>query len=49
MSLPHTDNIIERTLEVYSDGFDIIKYSVAYDMVDEMIEGQLLQPVFRKV
>jgi glutamate-1-semialdehyde 2,1-aminomutase/spore coat polysaccharide biosynthesis protein SpsF len=49
MSLPHTDTIIERTLQVYSDGFDIIKHSVAYDMIDEMIEGQLLRPVFRKV
>lgn len=49
MSLPHTGKIIERTLEVYSDSFDIIKYGVAYDMIDEMIEGQLLQPVFRKV
>ena len=49
MSLPHTDGIIERTLQVYSESFDIIKHSVSCDMVDEMIEGQLLQPVFRKV
>ena len=49
MALPHDDKIIEKTLEVYDEVFDIVKFAVEYDMVDELIEGQILQPVFRKM
>jgi len=49
MALPHDDKIVEKTLEVYDEVFDIVKFAVEYDMVDELIEGQILQPVFRKM
>lgn len=49
MSLPHNDGIIDQTLSVYDEVMDILKYSIEYDMLDEMIEGNLLEPVFRKV
>ncbi len=49
MALPHDDKIIEKTLEVYDEVLDIVKFAVEYDMVDELIEGQILQPVFRKM
>lgn len=49
MSLPHTDDIINKTLSVYDEVMDILKYSLEYNMIDEMIEGRLLEPVFRKV
>lgn len=49
ISLPHTDEIIETTLSVYEEVMDILKYSYEYEMLDEMIEGELLKPVFRKV
>ncbi len=49
MALPHDDKIIEKTLEVYDEVFDIVKFAAEYDMVDELIEGQILQPVFRKM
>lgn len=48
ISLPHTDDIIERTLSVYDEVMDILKYSYEYKILDEMIEGRLLEPVFRK-
>ncbi len=49
MALPHDDKIVEKTLEVYDEVLDIVKFAVEYDMVDELIEGQILQPVFRKM
>ncbi len=49
MALHHDDKIIEKTLEVYDEVFDIVKFAVEYDMVYELIEGQILQPVFRKM
>ncbi len=49
MSLPHDNEIIEKTLSVYDEVMDILKYSIDYGMFEEMIEGRLLQPVFRKV
>jgi len=49
ISLPHDDLVIEETLRVYSEVMDILKYSIDYKMVGELIEGKLLEPVFRKV
>ena len=49
MSLPHDNGIIQKTLSVYDEVMDLLKYSIEYGMVEEMIEGRLLQPVFRKV
>ncbi len=49
MALPHEDKIIEKTLEIYDEVLDIVKFAVEYQMVDELIEGQILQPVFRKM
>ncbi len=49
ISLPHDDRAMEKTLTVYDEVMDILKYSFEYDMLDEMIEGRLLEPVFRRV
>ncbi|RME07841.1 MAG: aminotransferase class III-fold pyridoxal phosphate-dependent enzyme, partial [Aquificota bacterium] len=49
MALPHDDKVIERTLKVYDEVLDIVKYAVEYEMVEELLEGQLLQPVFRRM
>lgn len=49
IALPHDDRVIKKTLEVYDQVLDIIKYAVEYDMVDELIEGRVLEPVFRKM
>ncbi len=49
ISLPHDDRVIEKTLTVYDEVMDILKYSIEYGMLDEMIEGRLLEPVFRRV
>jgi glutamate-1-semialdehyde 2,1-aminomutase/spore coat polysaccharide biosynthesis protein SpsF len=49
MSLPHDDEIIGKSLSVYDEVMDILKYSIQYNMVDEMIEGRLLEPIFRKI
>ncbi|MBF0558380.1 MAG: aminotransferase class III-fold pyridoxal phosphate-dependent enzyme [Nitrospirae bacterium] len=49
ISLPHDDSIIEKTLSVYSEVMDILKYGIAYSMIDSLLEGRLLEPVFRKV
>jgi len=49
ISLPHDDGIKDQTIAVYDEVIDILKYSIEYNMLDEMIEGKLLEPVFRKV
>ncbi len=49
VSLPHDDEKIERVLSVYDEVMEILKYTLEYQMLDEMIEGRLLEPVFRKV
>ena len=49
ISLPHNDDIIKKTLLVYDEVMDILKYSLQYNMLDEMIEGRLLEPVFRRI
>ncbi len=49
ISLPHDDRAMEKTLTVYDEVMDILKYSIEYRMLDEMIEGRLLEPVFRRV
>lgn len=49
ISLPHSDEVISKTLSVYSEVLDILRYGFKYGMIGEMIEGRLLEPVFRKV
>lgn len=49
ISLPHDNEKIERVLSVYDEVMEILKYTLEYKMLDEMIEGRLLEPVFRKV
>ncbi len=49
VSLPHDDRTIEKTLAVYGEVMDILKCCIRYEMLDEMIEGRLLEPIFRKV
>ena len=49
LSLPHGDDPIRKTLSVYDEVMDIIKYAIEYEMLEEMIEGRLLEPVFRRV
>jgi glutamate-1-semialdehyde 2,1-aminomutase/spore coat polysaccharide biosynthesis protein SpsF len=49
ISLPHDNEKIDRVLSVYDEVMEILKYTLEYKMLDEMIEGRLLEPVFRKV
>jgi glutamate-1-semialdehyde 2,1-aminomutase/spore coat polysaccharide biosynthesis protein SpsF len=49
VSLPHDNEKIDRVLSVYDEVMEILKYTLEYQMLDEMIEGRLLEPVFRKV
>lgn len=49
VSLPHDHEKIDRVLSVYDEVMEILKYTLEYNMLDEMIEGRLLEPVFRKV
>lgn len=49
MALCHEDEIIEKTLEVYGQVLDIVKYAFEYSMVEELLEGKVLEPVFRKM
>lgn len=48
VSLPHTDEIIDRTLNIYSEAIDILIEAVKKDMVADLIEGRIVKPVFRK-
>ena len=49
ISLAHTDEVIQKTLEVYDEVFDILKFAVEYGMVDELIEKQIIKPDLGKV
>ncbi|MCX8060021.1 MAG: aminotransferase class III-fold pyridoxal phosphate-dependent enzyme, partial [Aquificaceae bacterium] len=49
MALPHDDEVVQKTLEVYDQVLDIVKFAVEYSMVDELLEGRVLEPVFRKM
>lgn len=49
ISLPHNDGCVNNVLEVYGEAMDIVRYGIEYDMLDELIEGRLLEPVFRRV
>ncbi|MFQ5596593.1 MAG: aminotransferase class III-fold pyridoxal phosphate-dependent enzyme [Nitrospiria bacterium] len=49
LALPHDASMIEMTLSVYEEVFDIIRYAIAYRMIDDLIQGETLQPVFRSV
>ncbi len=49
ISLPHDDEKIERVLSVYDEVMEILKYTLEYQILDDMIEGRLLEPVFRKI
>ncbi|ADO45722.1 aminotransferase class-III [Hydrogenobacter thermophilus TK-6] len=48
ISYSHRDEHIEETLRVYDQVLDILKYALEYDMVDELLEGEVIKPVFRK-
>jgi glutamate-1-semialdehyde 2,1-aminomutase/spore coat polysaccharide biosynthesis protein SpsF len=48
ISYSHTDAEIEKTLQVYDEVLDIVKFAHEYGMIDQLLEGQVLQPVFRK-
>jgi len=48
ISYSHTDAEIEKTLQVYDEVLDIVKFAHEYGMTDQLLEGQVLQPVFRK-
>ena len=49
ISLPHDDMILDKTISVYSEVMEILRYTIDYCMLDEMIEGRILEPVFRRV
>lgn len=48
VSYSHSDADIERTLEVYGDALGILKEAIDRDGVSSLIEGDPIQPVFRK-
>ncbi|MCS7084160.1 MAG: aminotransferase class III-fold pyridoxal phosphate-dependent enzyme, partial [Aquificaceae bacterium] len=45
ISFSHSDEIIEKTIAVYSEVFEILKYANYYGLIEEMLEGEILQPV----
>ena len=47
VSLPHDDVIIKSTLTAYDQVLDILKYSIEYALVEALIEGEPLEPIFR--
>ena len=42
ISLPHDDMVLEKTISVYCEVMEILKYTIDYCMLDEMIEGRIL-------
>ncbi|RMH09424.1 MAG: aminotransferase class III-fold pyridoxal phosphate-dependent enzyme, partial [Aquificota bacterium] len=44
ISFSHTEQDIQKTLEVYDQVLDIAKYAYEYKMVEELLEGRVLEP-----
>ncbi len=48
MCYSHTDTDIERTLEVYDESLGILAGAIKEGDVESCLEGEIVQPVFRK-
>lgn len=48
VSAAHTDQIIDDTLRVFRSVFEIVSNAVKSQNLEELLEGELVQPVFRK-
>jgi glutamate-1-semialdehyde aminotransferase/spore coat polysaccharide biosynthesis protein SpsF (cytidylyltransferase family) len=46
-SFSHSDADIEKTLRAYKDTFEILAQAIDENKVDEMLEGEKVQPIFR--
>jgi glutamate-1-semialdehyde 2,1-aminomutase/spore coat polysaccharide biosynthesis protein SpsF len=49
ISFSHTDDVIERTLEIYDEVMSICKDTIEENNIKERLEGPTVQPVFRKI
>lgn len=48
ISLSHSDDDIEKTLEAYNDAFKLMAQAVKSGNIEKFLEGKKIQPVFRK-
>lgn len=48
ISLSHSNEDIEKTLEAYDDAFKIMSQAVKNGNIEKFLEGRKIQPVFRK-
>jgi glutamate-1-semialdehyde aminotransferase/spore coat polysaccharide biosynthesis protein SpsF (cytidylyltransferase family) len=49
LSLAHTEEEIERTLEVYREAMKVLRFAVDTDSAAALLEGRPIEPVFRIV
>jgi glutamate-1-semialdehyde 2,1-aminomutase/spore coat polysaccharide biosynthesis protein SpsF len=47
LALPHTEKVMEKTLEVFSDVFRLLRYAKEYELIPELLEGELLKEIFQ--
>lgn len=47
VSLSHTDQEIEQTLDVYREALTVLRYAVDNECATELLEGKPIEPVFR--
>jgi glutamate-1-semialdehyde 2,1-aminomutase/spore coat polysaccharide biosynthesis protein SpsF len=49
ISLAHTEEIVDKTLEVYEECLIILQDGIEKDNIKEKLEGSVVNPVFRKI
>ena len=49
ISLAHTEEIVDKTLEVYGECMIILQDGIEKDNIKEKLEGSVVSPVFRKI
>ena len=47
-SFAHTDKDVEKTLTVYKFVFDLIEKKIHENKLESILEGRMVEPVFRK-
>jgi hypothetical protein len=47
LSLSHTDEDIDRTLDVYAEALRILRFAADNDAADALLQGRPIEPVFR--
>jgi len=49
ISLSHTDEDIDRTMEAYREAFKVLRFGIDNDCVADLLQGRPIEPTFRPI